>query len=1582
MKNIHLILFLLVLGFAPQWLSAQVPGIKLDTLSIPCTSTDTFSIPVRVVNFTNIVGVQFTTTWNPAHLEFQAISAVSAPFAGAVPAVDTSNSTTAQGRTTFVWSNVTSVTVPSGTVLYRIVFKRLGGGPTPVTIDLTPTAQTPASVINSNLDEFVPQVLAGRVVPLDASAPTITCPPTQNLTGNGPTPVPNIAPNPQDNCGVDQVGWVSAGDTQVAFPNDPDASGFFFNPGTSVVTYTAQDVGGNTATCSFSINLENTGPDTLTVVAGNAAPNCNNQFFVDISVLNFDSIGGLQFSVQWDSTLMDFQSVSNFNTDLNITLGNFSTLYTLSDGALSFFWNTDNLAAGNTLANGTVLFRINFANLGGANANSIVGFGTFPTPPEAVDPNANALPVNFATGSVVVTDNVLPTITCPASQSVPIDANGTATVTGLTPTFADNCAGPLALTYVRSAPTGGSGSGVADGIFQPGTTNVTYTVTDVEGNTATCSFAVVVDAGSLPGIKLDSVIHNCTDSTVVVNVRVFNFEDLVGLNFQVKWNPAVLQYLSFGNVFPGTGITAGSFPGINVLSPNGSLFFAETTANPAGWPNIPDGGILFSLTFKVLNLNGSTSIIFDEPSDAINSVPDIVPANFINGNFVSADLSGPVVTCPSNITAPATNLCQANVLVPSATATDACGTVASIVSNVPAGNLFPAGPTSVTFTATDAAGNTGTCSMTVTVNANTNISFTNCPQTPFVIASTDSTCSAPITYPLLTAQNPCVANANFSYNYNFPVGTVRPVGTTTVVATATQLGNGGGVVTCNFQVTIVDQSAPSIVCPANVTIDADPGQCYALNANVPVPTATDNCTSSANITLLTDQALLDSLPSGTSTIVYLAQDQAGNAAACSFQVQVKDGSAPTLTCPADITMATDPNGCTATVTWTAPTPTDNCTDSGSIDLNATAGPGSIFEAGVTVVEYTATDLSGNSATCSFQVSVLENIPPTITNCPNPVILVLPLDDCDTTITWTPPAISDNCGLDTVLVSHQPGTNFPAGTTIVTYTAIDLSGNETTCSFQVTANDLVDPVFLTFPPNQTVTSGPCGAILNITPPTASDNCDPNPMITYAGSLQDTFPVGVTSIDIKLEDASGNLVIQTLIITVLSPLPPSFANVPNNQNIIGCSGVATWTAPTPQGFCGSPVVTSNFNSGDTFPIDSTLVTYTATDTTGVGTIITASFWIIVSENTPPVITCPNAVLVSAAGAVISDPSGIVASVATDNCTGVTMTLNAPAATDNCPDALTVVQTAGPSAAGGTFPIGTHTMTYVARDQSQNEAPCSYLIEVQPFDALAPNATPGVGCEGGTVVIAAQAVPGATYTWSGPQGGLPNQPSITLTNFSAAQAGTYIVSASLNGCNTGSDTTIAYLATLPDALDDLTVSIGLGETLDSIDVLANDVFTLASDIILTQQSPLDGLTLGSDGLFTYEASPNRAGSVSFLYEICSRACPDLCDMATVTITIRDNECDFVPNIFTPNGDNSNDLLEIPCLDSGLYPNNEIVIYNQWGDKVFEAQGYDNTPAKAWMGTLNNEVGKELPDGVYYYIFRPDPNASVVKGFVHIFR
>ena len=78
----------------------------------------------------------------------------------------------------------------------------------------------------------------------------------------------------------------------------------------------------------------------------------------------------------------------------------------------------------------------------------------------------------------------------------------------------------------------------------------------------------------------------------------------------------------------------------------------------------------------------------------------------------------------------------------------------------------------------------------------------------------------------------------------------------------------------------------------------------------------------------------------------------------------------------------------------------------------------------------------------------------------------------------------------------------------------------------------------------------------------------------------------------------------------------------------------------------------------------------------------------------------------------------------------------------------------------------------------------------------------------------------------------------------------------------------------------------------------------------------------------------------------------MATETVPI--------PNAFSPNNDGTNDRLIIPNL-VGCFPNNELVIFNRWGDEVFRQQNYDEE--NLWDGTWQKN-GEDVPDGTYFYI------------------
>lgn len=78
------------------------------------------------------------------------------------------------------------------------------------------------------------------------------------------------------------------------------------------------------------------------------------------------------------------------------------------------------------------------------------------------------------------------------------------------------------------------------------------------------------------------------------------------------------------------------------------------------------------------------------------------------------------------------------------------------------------------------------------------------------------------------------------------------------------------------------------------------------------------------------------------------------------------------------------------------------------------------------------------------------------------------------------------------------------------------------------------------------------------------------------------------------------------------------------------------------------------------------------------------------------------------------------------------------------------------------------------------------------------------------------------------------------------------------------------------------------------------------------------------------------------------------------------YVPDIdpysgFSPNDDGINDYWHIENI--GDYKNNIVIVYNRWGIKVFEQEGYDNDDSsKRWDGKTSN--GKGLPIGTYYYV------------------
>jgi hypothetical protein len=105
-------------------------------------------------------------------------------------------------------------------------------------------------------------------------------------------------------------------------------------------------------------------------------------------------------------------------------------------------------------------------------------------------------------------------------------------------------------------------------------------------------------------------------------------------------------------------------------------------------------------------------------------------------------------------------------------------------------------------------------------------------------------------------------------------------------------------------------------------------------------------------------------------VVFRATDASGNQSLCTLTITVTDAQLPTVACPANIAVTgSTANGiCSATVTYTNPTASDNCGLQSSYLLNGLAS-GSVFPVGVTTNVWKATDEGGLTATCAFTVTV-------------------------------------------------------------------------------------------------------------------------------------------------------------------------------------------------------------------------------------------------------------------------------------------------------------------------------------------------------------------------------------------------------------------------------------------------------------------------------------------------------------------------------------------------------------------------------------------------------------------------------------
>jgi len=513
-----------------------------------------------------------------------------------------------------------------------------------------------------------------------------------------------------------------------------------------------------------------------------------------------------------------------------------------------------------------------------------------------------------------------------------------------------------------------------------------------------------------------------------------------------------------------------------------------------------------------------------------------------------------------------------------------------------------------------------------------------------------------------------------------------PLGDTTFSWFA--IDDSDNISTATQTVTIVDTTAPTITVPPDFTTEAT-GMFTPLTEN-------DYGTATASdifepVTVFSDAPA--TFPLGPTTITWIAIDDSGNTSIATQTVTIEDTIAPTITVPPDFTTeATDVTTPLGENDYGTATASDNIDPSPTITNNAPAA----FPPGDTIIEWTATDASGNTSTATQTVTIVDTTIPSIT---------APLDQSfEATATLTPLDETDyGTATATDLVDPSPTitkaapATFPLGPTTFTWIATDASDNISTATQTVTIVDTTAPT-ITVPPDFTTEATDVDTPLgenDYGTATASDIFGP---VTISSDAPAEFPLGVTIIEWTATDDNGNTSTATQTVTIVDTTIPSIT-APDNKSFQAI-GVFTLLTENDYGTATAsdifePVTVLN-TAPAIFLSGATTIIWIAIDDNG--NINTATQTVTIEDTTSPSITAPaNKSFEATATLTPLSENNYGRATASDNADpSPTITNDAPA----------------------TFPLGDTIIEWTATDASGNTSTATQTVTI--VDTTAPTIT----------------------------------------------------------------------------------------------------------------------------------------------------------------------------------------------------------------------------------------------------------------------
>ena len=297
----------------------------------------------------------------------------------------------------------------------------------------------------------------------------------------------------------------------------------------------------------------------------------------------------------------------------------------------------------------------------------------------------------------------------------------------------------------------------------------------------------------------------------------------------------------------------------------------------------------------------------------------------------------------------------------------------------------------------------------------------------------------------------------------------------------------------------------------------------------------------------------------------------------------------------------DDNGCSTTISTTLTEP-DAVTVSGvstdvtcpgytdgTIDLTVTGGvaPYDYAWTGPSVIGNTGnptaladgtydvvvSDANGCSATFSITIGTTPDVTPPVFTCPADISQSTDLGVCEAVLSISIPVATDNCDPSPVVTGIRSDAlalsdPFPVGLTTITWTALDMNGNSSTCTQTITIIDTEPPV-VTCPPdvNTLYTAGSCHATVNPGVPVATDNCG---IASVIGVRDDNMPLtdpyysGVTNITWSVTDYYNNT---TTCVQVVNVTPTELLMLYNFDYATQYPISPAYIAPFMQGYATS-------------------------------------------------------------------------------------------------------------------------------------------------------------------------------------------------------------------------------------------------------------------------------------------------------------------------------------------------------------------------------------------------------------------------------